>query len=116
LSSILLLKSSISGGYYEKNAWNGWLYGITSRLDPYSVSVVFNIMSSYDYNEDDPYSVMNLFDGPCDPNYVGACVPVVDYDLDCSDIGIRNFFVTGTDKHRFDGDGNGVCCEPYPIL
>lgn len=100
----------------EKNAWNGWLYGITSRLDPFSVSVIFNIMSSYDFNEDDPYSVMKLFDGPCDSNYVGACVPVVDYDLNCSDIGLRNFFVVGSDKHGFDGDGNGVCCEPYPIV
>lgn len=61
-----------------------------------------------------PYTIMNIFEGPCDPNYTGACVPVVNYDLDCSDLPVVNFFVTGTDKHRFDGDGNGVCCEPYP--
>lgn len=98
----------------EKNYWNGWLFGITSYIDPYTSSAVFNIVSSYIFNGDDPYSVMKLFEGPCDSNYVGACVPIVNYDLDCSDIGMRNFFVTGTDKHRFDSDGNGVCCEPAP--
>ena len=99
----------------ENNYWNGWLFGITVYLDPYSVSAMYNIMSSYDFNDDDPYSVMSLFDTACDTNYVGACVPIVNYDLNCEDIGVRNFFVIGNDVHRFDGDGNGVCCEPYPI-
>ena len=63
----------------------------------------------------DPYKLMEVFsDHPCDPNYIGACIPIVNYDMDCSDFSAKNFFVVGTDKHRFDGDGNGVCCEPYP--
>lgn len=49
----------------------------------------------------------------CDSNYVGACVPVTNKNLDCKDIGVKNFFVVGTDTHYFDGDKNGVCCEPY---
>ena len=63
-----------------------------------------------------PYNMMtDLFsDRVCDDNYIGACIPVVSYDMDCSDITVRNFFVVGTDKHRFDGDNNGVCCEPFP--
>ena len=63
----------------------------------------------------DPFSRMKYYSG-CDTNYIGACVPNVNYDLDRSDVGVRNFFVIGQDKHNFDGDKNGVCCEPYPIF
>lgn len=64
----------------------------------------------------DPYKLMEVFsDHACDPNYIGACIPIVNYDMDCSDFSAKNFFVVGQDKHRFDGDGNGVCCEPYPL-
>ena len=45
----------------------------------------------------------------CDPNYSG-CVPLVDYDLDCADIG-RAVEVVGVDVHRFDADGDGHGCE-----
>lgn len=48
----------------------------------------------------------------CDPNYAGACVPVTDRDLDCSDIR-QEVRVIGTDRHRFDADGNGWGCESY---
>jgi micrococcal nuclease len=48
--------------------------------------------------------------GGCDPNYRGACVPRVPYDLDCADID-GPVYVVGVDVHRFDGDGDGVGCE-----
>jgi|GEM_PF-2747968 len=48
----------------------------------------------------------------CDPNYIGGCVPNVSYDLDCKDIGF-SVTVVGTDRHRFDGDGDGAGCESY---
>jgi hypothetical protein len=48
--------------------------------------------------------------GGCDPNYRGACVPNVPYDLDCADID-GPVYVVGVDHHRFDGDGDGVGCE-----
>jgi len=48
----------------------------------------------------------------CDPNYIGGCVPNVPYDLDCKDIGF-SVTVVGTDRHRFDGDGDGAGCESY---
>ncbi len=47
----------------------------------------------------------------CDSNYSG-CVPVVEYDLDCSDIGFM-VRVLGSDKHRFDADHDGYGCESY---
>ena len=47
----------------------------------------------------------------CDPNYSG-CVPMVNYDLDCGDIGFA-VQVLGSDHHRFDGDGDGWGCESY---
>jgi micrococcal nuclease len=46
----------------------------------------------------------------CDPNYSGACVPIVTYDLNCADISGR-VKVVGRDIHRFDGDGDGYGCE-----
>lgn len=46
----------------------------------------------------------------CDPNYRGACVPIVPYDLDCADID-GPVYVVGRDPHGFDGDGDGVGCE-----
>jgi len=47
----------------------------------------------------------------CDSNYTG-CVPSVDYDLDCPDVG-RSVRVLGVDVHRFDADGDGYGCESY---
>lgn len=49
----------------------------------------------------------------CDPNYGGYCVPIVSYDLDCSDIRHR-VTVIGVDIHHFDGDHDGIGCESYP--
>ncbi|MET0627576.1 MAG: thermonuclease family protein [Acidimicrobiia bacterium] len=49
--------------------------------------------------------------GACDPNYAGACVPVSSSDLDCADVGVRNFQVVGDDPHDFDGDHNRTACE-----
>lgn len=48
----------------------------------------------------------------CDPNYSGACVPIVSWDLDCADIG-ESVTVVGSDIHRFDADGDGSGCESY---
>lgn len=48
----------------------------------------------------------------CDPNYSGACVPIVSFDLDCADIG-ESVTVIGSDIHRFDADGDGAGCESY---
>ncbi len=47
----------------------------------------------------------------CDSNY-SPCVPNVSYDLDCGDIGFT-VTVIGTDRHRFDRDGDGYGCESY---
>lgn len=49
-------------------------------------------------------------DDGCDPNYEGACVPDVPYDLDCADID-GPVYVVGSDPHGFDGDNDGVGCE-----
>lgn len=45
----------------------------------------------------------------CDPNY-SPCIPKVSYDLDCGDIS-TSVQVIGTDRHRFDRDGDGYGCE-----
>jgi micrococcal nuclease len=45
----------------------------------------------------------------CDPNYT-PCIPNVSYDLDCGDIS-TSVQVIGTDRHRFDRDGDRYGCE-----
>jgi hypothetical protein len=47
----------------------------------------------------------------CNPNYSGACIPNVSYDLDCGDVSATNFHVVGYDQYGFDGDGDGIACE-----
>jgi len=47
----------------------------------------------------------------CDPNYSGACIPIVGFDLDCGDVGVKRFRVVGVDRHGFDGDNDGIACE-----
>jgi hypothetical protein len=48
--------------------------------------------------------------GPgCDPNY-SNCVPLVNYDLDCPDIG-HPVQVIGSDPHGLDRDNDGWGCE-----
>lgn len=49
--------------------------------------------------------------GGCHPSYPDVCIPAPPPDLDCDDVPRRSFRVTGSDPHRFDGDGNGVGCE-----
>ena len=47
----------------------------------------------------------------CDPSYPTLCIPLGSNDLDCGDIPARRFPVVGSDRHRFDGDHDGVGCE-----
>lgn len=48
----------------------------------------------------------------CDPNYSGACIRRVSYDLDCKDVlPYKGFQSIGSDPHRFDGDKDGLACE-----
>lgn len=91
-------------------------YGITVWEEYYTDEVHADIMSPYWFTnwEETPYSRMKKYYSNCDSNYVGACVPVTNRNLDCKDIGVRNFFIVGNDTHYFDGDNNGICCEPYP--
>ena len=45
----------------------------------------------------------------CDPNY-GGCIAPPPPDLDCSDID-EPIEVRGADRHRLDGDGDGIACN-----
>jgi hypothetical protein len=48
----------------------------------------------------------------CDPNYTGACIPLVSYDLNCKDVlPSKRFQSIGSDPHNFDGDNDGLACE-----
>ena len=47
----------------------------------------------------------------CDPAYPDVCIPSPPPDLDCVDIGFRNFKVLPPDPHRFDGNKDGLGCQ-----
>jgi micrococcal nuclease len=49
--------------------------------------------------------------GNCDPAYPTVCIPPPPPDLDCGEIGFRNFTVLPPDPHGFDGDNDGIGCE-----
>jgi micrococcal nuclease len=40
-----------------------------------------------------------------------VCIPPFPPDLNCDDVTYKNFKVTGSDPHRFDGDKDGLGCE-----
>jgi len=46
----------------------------------------------------------------CDPSYPTLCLPSFP-DIDCGEIGARQFPVLPPDPHGFDGDFDGVGCE-----
>ncbi|MEO8243009.1 MAG: excalibur calcium-binding domain-containing protein [bacterium] len=55
----------------------------------------------------------------CDPNYMGACVPIAS-DVDCAGGGGNGpayvtgpVYVVGRDIYKLDRDGDGVACEPH---
>lgn len=47
----------------------------------------------------------------CDAAYPDFCIPPPPPDLDCPDIGRRNFTVRAPDPHGFDRDRDGIGCE-----
>lgn len=47
--------------------------------------------------------------GTCAPGY-SPCIPPYPPDLDCADVD-GPIYVTGSDPHGLDGDGDGVACE-----
>lgn len=47
----------------------------------------------------------------CDPEYSGACIPDVPYDLDCGDVAAQDFSSVGSDPNGFDREGDGLACE-----
>ena len=47
----------------------------------------------------------------CHPSYPDFCIPPPPPDLNCGDIGAKNFTVLAPDPHGFDGNGDGVGCE-----
>ena len=53
-------------------------------------------------------------DGNCDRiSYPDpdVCIPPYPPDLDCPEIPYKNFHVSGTDPHGFDGDNDGIGCQ-----
>lgn len=48
----------------------------------------------------------------CDPSYPDICLAPPPPDLDCADIDFTSFRVLQPDPHHFDGDKDGIGCEP----
>lgn len=50
----------------------------------------------------------------CDPAYPDVCIPSPPPDLDCRQVSFQSFRVLPPDPHNFDGNFDGVGCEPAP--
>ena len=50
--------------------------------------------------------------GACNSNYSGACVPNINHDINCRDVG-HKVYVIGRDVYHLDADNNGIGCESY---
>jgi hypothetical protein len=50
-------------------------------------------------------------DNSCHSSYPDTCIPPPPPNLNCGDIDARNFEVSGSDPHGFDGDNDGIGCE-----
>lgn len=61
-----------------------------------------------------PSALAQTNDTDCDPAYPDFCIAPPPPDLDCSDLDDdqRNFTVLAPDPHHFDGDKDGIGCEP----
>jgi len=44
----------------------------------------------------------------CEESYPDVCITM---GMECSDVSVRNFQVTGSDPNNFDQDGDGIGCE-----
>ena len=66
---------------------------------------------SLDSDESDVVTVVPPPTQNCSPAYPDFCIPPPPPDLDCGDIGRKDFRVLAPDPHRFDGDHDGVGCE-----
>lgn len=55
--------------------------------------------------------VLGVQQESCDPNYVGACVPISVADLNCGDVVGNDFRSVGSDPHNLDGNNDGWACE-----
>jgi micrococcal nuclease len=69
------------------------------------------LWGSCDITEPSPEPTTEPGGGACDPSYPDVCIPPYPPDLDCADVGVSYFEVTGDDPHGFDGDGDGIGCE-----
>ena len=58
-----------------------------------------------------PVSSQNSTISECDDSYPNVCIPPYPPDLDCGEVPYRRFVVLPPDRHRFDGDGDGLGCE-----
>ena len=111
--------SSRAAGLYAKRSASGrvsWTWKVGTRTTPGRWPITVSCGSAGSLRTS--FTVQRPSTSPggggggsdCDPNYRGACVPKVLYDLDCADIS-GTVYVVGVDVHRFDGDGDGVGCE-----
>lgn len=60
-------------------------------------------------NEDDDDKSKDDDNEDCDDSYPTVCI--TSDDLDCKDVGKKNFKVRPPDPNNFDGDGDGIGCE-----
>jgi hypothetical protein len=62
-------------------------------------------------NENVPATGVTGSGDDCSPEYLGACIPLDNADVTCSDIPTRDFDSVGDDPYGLDPDGDSFACE-----
>lgn len=100
-------------GISQDSAWfeheRGWSAGayLTTESDTSILPVVLVAPVS----QPQPAQQVAPPSSNCDSSYPTVCIPPPPPDLDCGNVSFRRFQVLPPDRHRFDGDHDGIGCE-----
>ncbi len=100
----LAAREFLSAAKRAKSARRGFWGACEASLDP-----LHAVATAPKRNEPNPAT---LVQPGCEPGY-SPCLPITG-DLDCPDVeamGLAPITVTGSDRYRLDGDGDGTGCE-----
>jgi len=83
----------------------------TTTLRPTTTTIRATTTTTVATTTTTPATTTTQAPGNCDLSYPDFCIPPPPPDLDCGDIGYKNFTVLPPDPHGFDGNNDGVGCE-----
>ena len=95
----------------ESGQYDRYLPSFQRMVDSFRIGDSDSGSSTTQGQSSDGSSEDNNGGGNCDPSYPDVCIKSPPPKLNCPDITYRNFQVSGSDPHGFDGDNDGIGCE-----